>query len=135
MHRLIRAIADSALIGHPALASLVLNELKEQGSRLALDDFGTGYSSLRHLQALPFDELKVDASFVRAMTYTRESRKIAAAIIGLGNSLRLLTVAEGVEDQTHADMLPWLGCYLGQGYLFGRPVSAEALPSLPAERS
>src|SRR5260370_39244984 len=135
MHRLIRAIADSALIGHPALAYLIANELKEQGSLLSLDDFGTGYSSLRHLQALPFDELKVDASFVRAMTYTRESRKIAAAVVGLGNSLGLLTVAEGVEDQTHADMLLWLGCDLGQRYLFARPVSAQDLPSLPAERS
>ncbi len=135
LHRLILEITESALIGNPELAYLIANELKEQGSRLALDDFGTGYSSLRHLQALPFDELKVDASFVRAMTYTRESRKIAAAIIGLGNSLGLLTVAEGVEDQTHADMLLWLGCDLGQGYLFGRPVSAEDLPSLLAERS
>src|SRR5258708_40199468 len=69
------------------------------------------------------------------MTYPRESPKIAAAIIGLGNSLGLLTVAEGVEDQTHADMLLWLGCDLGQGYLFGRPVPAEDLPSILTERS
>jgi PAS domain S-box-containing protein len=135
LHRLILEITESALIGNPELAYLIANELKEQGSRLALDDFGTGYSSLRHLQALPFDELKVDSSFVRAMTFTRESRKIAAAVVGLGNSLGIITVAEGVEDQTHADMLLWLGCDLGQGYLFGRPVAAEDLPAVLAEKS
>ncbi len=134
LHRLILEITESALIGNPELAYLIANEVKEQGSRLALDDFGTGYSSLRHLQALPFDELKVDSSFVRAMTFTRESRKIAAAVVGLGNSLGIITVAEGVEDQTHADMLLWLGCDLGQGYLFGRPVAAEDLPAVLAEK-
>jgi PAS domain S-box-containing protein len=71
---------------------------------------------------LPFDELKIDASFVRPIAHTRESRKIAAAIIGLGNSLNLTTVAEGVENQAIADMLLWLGCDLGQGWLYGRAV-------------
>ncbi|HEY6412992.1 MAG TPA: EAL domain-containing protein, partial [Edaphobacter sp.] len=85
LQRLILEITESALIGNPELAYLIAHELQQQGSKLALDDFGTGYSSLRHLQALPFDELKVDATFVRSMTFTRESRKIAAAIIGLGN--------------------------------------------------
>jgi PAS domain S-box-containing protein len=127
LHRLILEITESALVGNTAQASFIANQLKEQGSRLALDDFGTGYSSLRHLQALPFDELKIDASFVRSMTHTRESRKIAAAIIGLGNSLDLVTVAEGVESQAHADMLLWLGCELGQGWLYGRPVPSEEL--------
>lgn len=132
LRRLILEITESALVGNTAQASFIANQLKEQGSRLALDDFGTGYSSLRHLQALPFDELKIDASFVRSMTHTRESRKIAAAIIGLGNSLNLVTVAEGVESQTHADMLLWLGCELGQGWLYGRPVPAEELSTVLA---
>jgi PAS domain S-box-containing protein len=127
LHRLILEITESALVGNTAQASFIANQLKDQGSRLALDDFGTGYSSLRHLQALPFDELKIDASFVRSMTHTRESRKIAAAIIGLGNSLDLVTVAEGVESQAHADMLLWLGCELGQGWLYGRPVPSGEL--------
>jgi PAS domain S-box-containing protein len=68
------------------------------------------------------------------MTHTRESRKIAAAIIGLGNSLDLVTVAEGIENQTHADMLLWLGCEVGQGWLYGRPVSADQLPTLLAAK-
>jgi PAS domain S-box-containing protein len=135
LNRLILEITESALVDNTEYVYFIANELKDQGSRLALDDFGTGYSNLRHLQALPFDELKIDASFVRSMTYTRESRKIAAAIIGLGNSLDLVTVAEGVEDQTHADMLLWLGCELGQGWLYGRPVPSEELPNLLAARS
>ena len=134
LHRLILEITESALVGNTEHATRIATELKEQGSRLALDDFGTGYSSLRHLQLLPFDELKIDASFVRSMNHTRESRKIAAAIIGLGNSLSLTTVAEGVEDQTIADMLLWLGCDIGQGWLYGRPVPPEQLPEALAER-
>ena len=128
LNRLILEITESALIGNTEHAYLIANELKQQGSRLAFDDFGTGYSSLRHLQALPFDEIKVDATFVRSMTHTRESRKIAAAVIGLGNSLGLVTVAEGIESQTHADMLLWLGCELGQGFLYGRPSLQKNFP-------
>ncbi len=134
LDRLILEITESAILGNPELAYLIAHELKEQGSRLALDDFGIGYSSLRQLQALPFDEIKVDASFVRSMTFTRESRKIAAAIVGLGNSLGLLTVAEGIEDQNHADMLLWLGCDIGQGYLYGRAAPAEDLPQTLAQK-
>ena len=134
LQRLILEITESALVGNSEHAARIANELKEQGSRIALDDFGTGYSSLRHLQLLPFDELKIDATFVRSMSHTRESRKIAAAIVGLGNSLSLTTVAEGVENQTIADMLLWLGCDIGQGWLYGRPVPPEQLPEALAER-
>jgi len=134
LDRLILEITESALVGNTEYAYRIATELKEQGSRLALDDFGTGYSSLRHLQSLPFDELKIDASFVRSMDHTRESRKIAAAIVGLGNSLSLTTVAEGVETQAIADMLLWLGCDVGQGWLYGRPVPPEELPETLAVR-
>jgi PAS domain S-box-containing protein len=134
LSRLILEITESALVSNSEPTFRIAQELKEQGSRLALDDFGTGYSSLRHLQSLPFDELKIDASFVRSITHTRESRKIAAAVIGLGNSLGLLTVAEGVETQAIADMLLWLGCDLGQGWVYGRPAPSDQLPAVLAER-
>ena len=134
LNRLVLEITESALVGNTEHAGRIANELKEQGSRLSLDDFGTGYSSLRHLQLLPFDELKIDASFVRSMNHARESRKIAAAVVGLGNSLGLTTVAEGIESQTIADMLLWLGCDVGQGWLYGRPVPPEQLPDILAER-
>lgn len=122
LKRLILEITESALIENIGQAQSIAQELKTLGIRLALDDFGTGYSSLRHLQSLPFDELKIDAGFVREMADTRESRKIVAAIVGLGHSLGLTTVAEGVETKEQSDMLLRLGCDIGQGWLYGPPV-------------
>jgi PAS domain S-box-containing protein len=123
LERLTVEITESALVGNIEHARSITEELKSLGVRIAIDDFGTGYSSLRHLHALPFDEIKVDRSFVQTMLTRRESRKIVAAIIGLGQSLGLVTVAEGVEDEAQADMLLWLGCDIGQGFLYGRPVA------------
>jgi PAS domain S-box-containing protein len=125
-------ITESALVNNLERARRSAAELKEMGCRLALDDFGTGYSSLRHLQALPFDELKIDQSFIQSMTNTRESRKIVATVVGLGHSLGMTTVAEGVETEEQADMLLWLDCELGQGWLFGRPLPAERIPDMVA---
>jgi PAS domain S-box-containing protein len=127
LHRLILEVTESALVDNMQQAREISQGLKEIGVRLALDDFGTGYSSLGHLQVLHFDELKVDASFVRSMDQTRESRKIAAAVVGLGHSLGLITVAEGIETAAQAEMLHWLGCEQGQGWLYGRPVPREEL--------
>lgn len=123
-------ITESALVDNLELSGSITVELKRLGVKLALDDFGTGYSSLRNLQALPFDELKVDRSFVSSMIQNRDSRKIVAAVIGLGQSLKLTTVAEGIENNTQADILRWLGCDLGQGWLYGPPVSVQDLPNV-----
>ena len=98
--------------------------------RLALDDFGTGYSSLRHLQLVPFDKLKIDQSFVGAMVADTESAEIVSAVVGLGHSLGLSTVAEGVETDEVAALLRGLGCDVGQGWLFGRPVPAHGIDAL-----
>jgi PAS domain S-box-containing protein len=125
--RLVFEITEAALIGNPDLARIITGEMRALGARLALDDFGTGYANLRQLQALPFDRLKVDASFVRSMRSQRESRKIVAAVVGLGHTLGLSTVAEGVEGQAEADMLISLGCDIGQGWLFGRPAPAHEI--------
>jgi EAL domain-containing protein (putative c-di-GMP-specific phosphodiesterase class I) len=109
------------------LARELLTELKELGVRLALDDFGTGHSSLRHLQMLSFDKIKIDRSFVHNMNGSLENGKIVAAVVGLGHSLGLPTVAEGVEDAATAAALRDMGCDIGQGWLFGRPLpEAEA---------
>jgi PAS domain S-box-containing protein len=132
LDRLILEITESALVDDLPRAQAVARELKAMGCRLALDDFGTGYSSLRHLQALPFDKLKVDRSFVSSMTDSRESRKIVAAVVGLGHSLGLITVAEGVETEEQASMLLWLGCDMGQGWLFGKPRPAAEIPAMVA---
>ena len=123
--RLELEITESALVGDLSLAREILRELKAMGVQLALDDFGTGYSSLRHLQMLPFDTLKIDASFVGAMVNDLESRKIVAAVVGLAQSLGLATVAEGIEETETSALLRSLGCDIGQGWLFGRPVSPE----------
>lgn len=128
--RLILEVTESALLKDVARARAVAEELKGLGCRLALDDFGTGYSSLRHLEALPFDKLKVDRTFVSSMTEVRESRKIVAAVVGLGQSLGLATVAEGVETPAQASMLLWLGCDLGQGWLYGKPAPVEEIPRM-----
>lgn len=130
LERLTIEVTESALLDNLERARKIARALKDMGCRLALDDFGTGYSSLRHLQALPFDELKIDFQFVQAMTNTRESRKIVAAIVGLGHSLDLITVAEGIEMRAQAEMLLCLGCQLGQGWLYGKPAPADAIPSM-----
>jgi PAS domain S-box-containing protein len=128
LSRLTLEITESALLGPLDLVKHLVDTLRAQGARLALDDFGTGYASLSLLQALPFDSLKIDASFVRSMSERRESRKIVAASLGLAQSLGIETVAEGVETEEQAAMLLGLGCDLGQGWLFGRPAVEAVIP-------
>ena len=132
LQRLIVEITESALVNNLDRARKIAIDLREMGCQLALDDFGTGYSSLNHLQALPFSKLKIDRSFVASMMEKRESRKIVAAVVGLGHSLGMATVAEGVEAEEHADILLWLGCELAQGWLYGRPLPAERIPEMVA---
>jgi PAS domain S-box-containing protein len=128
LSRLIVEITESALHHDLKQAQQVAGDLKAMGCKLALDDFGTGYSSLLHLQSMQFDEIKIDQSFVREMTIDRNCRKIVAAIIGLGQSLGLDTIAEGVETEEQADMLIWLGCEQAQGWRYGKAEAAEAIP-------
>jgi len=123
-------LTESALLADFALARSILDELKALGVRLSLDDFGTGYSSLRHLQMLPIDKIKIDSSFVRAMGADADSRKIVAAVVGLGHSLGLPTVAEGVEDVAAAIAVAELGCDIGQGYLFGKALPVAQATAL-----
>jgi PAS domain S-box-containing protein len=134
LHRLTLELTESALLDNLDRAAAVAHDLKGLGCRLALDDFGTGYSSLRHLHALPLDAIKVDRSFVESMTVRRESRAIVASVVGLGQGLRLITVAEGVETREQAEMLFWMGCDLGQGWFYGHPAMAVQLPGLLERR-
>ncbi len=127
-------LTESALVWDTEVARKVARELKEAGCELALDDFGTGYSSLSSLQSLPFDVLKVDRSFIGSMTTSKESRKIVAAVVGLGQSLGIATVAEGIETKEQDEMLLWLGCDQGQGWLYGRPVPAADLSGVVAAK-
>jgi diguanylate cyclase (GGDEF)-like protein len=96
--------------------------LKGQGIRLALDDFGTGYSSLSYLRRFPIDTLKIDKSFIDGVTTSAEGHAVVAAITQLGKTLHLEVVAEGLETAEQVETLRALGCPLGQGYHFSRPL-------------
>jgi EAL domain-containing protein (putative c-di-GMP-specific phosphodiesterase class I) len=101
-----------------------LNALKAIGVLLAMDDFGTGYSSLSYLSRFPIDILKMDRSF---LSPEHEESGLIAAIIALGNSMTLNVVAEGIEQPEQIEALQELGCELGQGFLFAKPMNHEAL--------
>ena len=102
-----------------------LRALKGLGLNLAIDDFGTGYSSLGYLQQFPIDVLKIDRSFVEAVGHENTDPVLARAIIALGRTLQLETIAEGIERPEQRDGLRRLGCTLGQGSHFARPMSAQ----------
>jgi len=121
-------ITEDAFVHDAFILSKPISKLKAEGISLAIDDFGTGYSSLRHLQILPFDKIKIDQSFVADMMSNPESRKIVEAIISLGRSMELTTVAEGVEQDEQRAALLRLGCDIGQGYVFAKAMPAEQAP-------
>jgi len=108
----------------------ILNELREIGIQIAIDDFGTGYSSLSYLKRFPINKLKIDQSFVRDMSDGTNDNCIVMAIIGMGHSLKLKVIAEGVETQAQSDVLKLNGCDEVQGYFFGRPMKNIDLASL-----
>ncbi|TXD93237.1 EAL domain-containing protein [Mitsuaria sp. TWR114] len=106
-----------------------LQQLHEMGVGVSVDDFGTGYSSLSYLKRLPVTELKLDKSFVRDLEQDADDRALSSAVIGIGRSLGLTVVAEGVETAGQRDLLLTMGCDAAQGWLFGRPMAPEALPA------
>jgi diguanylate cyclase (GGDEF)-like protein/PAS domain S-box-containing protein len=120
-------ITETVLMEDAESTSAALAELKHLGVRLTVDDFGTGYSSLAYLRRLPVDELKVDRAFVAGLLADPEASAIVAAIINLAHTLGLAAVAEGVETAEQLGRLRELGCDIGQGYYFGRPLPADAL--------
>jgi diguanylate cyclase (GGDEF)-like protein len=118
-------ITETVLMADTELAVKRLVELKELGVRLALDDFGTGYSSLSYLSRFPVDVLKMDRSFLREGA-TLEANGLATAVLALGATLSLEVVAEGIELSEQWQTLRDLGCKLGQGFLFARPMDADS---------
>jgi EAL domain-containing protein (putative c-di-GMP-specific phosphodiesterase class I) len=124
---LVLEITESAVM--ETTAAPVLDALKALGVRLAMDDFGTGYSSLSQLRRFPLDLLKIDRSFVAGIA-DGEGSSIAGAIVSVARALGLRTVAEGIEDAEQLSAVMELGCDLGQGFLFARPMPAEELTSL-----
>jgi diguanylate cyclase (GGDEF)-like protein len=129
---LILEITESVLIQDTEATIARLAELKGLGVRVAIDDFGTGYSSLSYLRQLPVDILKIDKSFIDGVQESPEASAVARAIIRLGHTLSLQTVAEGIEEPTQVDTLHKMQCDLGQGYLFAKPLSSAELEELLA---
>ena len=113
---------------HNSEGNLVkLRELKSLGVRLAIDDFGTGYSSLSYLHRFPIDILKIDRSFISRLTESAEGPKLARAVVMLGETLGLETVAEGVEIDDQVAQLLQLGCVAAQGFLFSHATSLDVV--------
>jgi len=119
-------ITESTLIENDERALSVLHELRLMGCRVSLDDFGTGYASLSYLRRFPFDKIKIDQSFLRGASHREEAAAIIAGTCDLAHRLKLTIVAEGIETEEHREIVRAAGCHLGQGYLFDKPLTAEA---------
>jgi diguanylate cyclase (GGDEF)-like protein len=133
---LILEITERLLLVDSPFVLRQLDELKQLGIRIAIDDFGTGYSSLAYLRDFPIDILKVDRSFVEPLGDDRQAVALVRCIIGIADALDLDVIAEGAESLAQVEVLSRIGCYVIQGYYFGRPSSAEDVDAyLSADRA
>jgi diguanylate cyclase (GGDEF)-like protein len=126
-HALTLELTESSLMVDPELAKRTMRQLAELGVSVAIDDFGTGYSSLAYLTDLPIGELKIDKSFVRAMSSDSRNAIVVRSTIELAHNLGLRTVAEGIEDAFTFERLRALGCELAQGFHMSKPLPANGL--------
>ena len=118
-------ITESIMIDSVDKALKCIDEIKEIGIHIAIDDFGTGYSSLSYLNRFPADLLKIDKSFIDEMDTSESSRQYVATIISIGHIMGFNVISEGVEDDGQLDTLKSIGCDYVQGFVWGRPLSAE----------
>jgi EAL domain-containing protein (putative c-di-GMP-specific phosphodiesterase class I) len=133
--RLVLEITETVLVSREEESIGRLHQLKALGVQLAIDDFGTGYSSLSSLQALPVDIIKIDRSFISQLQGDGEQANLARAVLGLGRTLRLQTVAEGVECDEQAAELRRLECNLAQGFFFARPTDSATVAGILQEHA
>lgn len=124
--RMTLELTESAFINDPEGAKRLLNALKGLDTNLAMDDFGTGYSNLAYLQQLPIDVLKIDRSFVTEMMVDKDKRAIVRTVLSLARALGMKTTAEGIESEEISEVLRRLGCSVGQGYYYARPMTRDA---------
>ncbi len=124
--RMMLELTESAFINDPDGAKRLLESLKALDTNLAMDDFGTGYSNLAYLQQLPIDVLKIDRSFVSGMLIDKDKRAIVRTVLSLARALGMKTTAEGIESEEISEVLRRLGCSVGQGYYFARPLTPDA---------
>jgi EAL domain-containing protein (putative c-di-GMP-specific phosphodiesterase class I) len=109
-------------------ARATLDTLHEHGVQIALDEFGVGQSSLACLRDLPLDGLKLDRAFITSLATSREAAAIVRAVTDMAHTLQFRVVAEGIETEAQAQVVEALGCDMGQGFLFSRPVTPERVP-------
>lgn len=128
--RMVVELTESMLMDDVDNSRALMQELKNLGVTLSIDDFGTGYSSLSYLKSFPLDELKIDRSFVMDLPGSTSDMAIVRAIIGLGHSLGMSVIAEGIETEGQLDSMKSLGCDNYQGFLFSRPVPVDAFVAL-----
>jgi EAL domain-containing protein (putative c-di-GMP-specific phosphodiesterase class I) len=119
-------ITERVLLSNAENSRLMLQELTNMGLRLSIDDLGTGYSSLSYLKNLPVCKLKIDRSFIQAITVSPRDAAITAALISMGHSLNLKVLAEGVETEEQMSFLRAHGCDEIQGFYFSQPLEADA---------
>jgi EAL domain-containing protein (putative c-di-GMP-specific phosphodiesterase class I) len=129
-HHVCLELTETTLIESGPATRAALDRLTDHGFGLGIDDFGTGYASLAYARSLPADTIKIDRSFVAGLTTSAEDRAVVAAVVELARSLGVATVAEGIETEEQLEVLRLLGCTLGQGYLFSRPVEAGEFAGL-----
>ncbi|AZI37201.1 putative bifunctional diguanylate cyclase/phosphodiesterase [Caenibius tardaugens] len=128
-------ITESCLHDQIGTVRSMITSLKNQGIRISLDDFGSGYSSLTQLRSLPFDQLKIDRSFVTGLADDEANRKLVEAIVSLAKGLNLPVTAEGIESEPVHQVLRSMGAMKGQGFLYGKPQSAWETSAMLAERN
>lgn len=121
---------ESALLRDGKAVLAVLRDIKGLGAQIATDDFGTGYSSLSCLRSFPFDEVKIDRSFIKDLPHDGNSAAIVRAIVGLSGALGMTITAEGVETREQAAELASENCTTLRGYLFSRPVPKQDVAEL-----
>ncbi len=132
-HLLTLEITESVLIEDLSKVTVILEKLRELGVKIALDDFGTGYSSLAYLRRLDVDYIKIDQSFVRDLEQSSETQLILDALVDIAKGLNKMLVVEGIETEAQAEIVRKLGCDIGQGYLWGRPIpKSEAVSHVQA---
>ncbi|MGA1834319.1 putative bifunctional diguanylate cyclase/phosphodiesterase [Rhizobium wenxiniae] len=134
-NRLDLEVTEGAVLMNSSSVMNTFSQLKAIGVRFSMDDFGTGYSSLSYLQKFPFDKIKIDQSFVRSIAASPDSLSIIRAICALGKTLGLTTIAEGVETEEQFAQIQKKGCQQVQGYLTGKPLSAELADQIVAASS
>ena len=120
-------ITETTVMEDVGIAQLIIEELKAYGFAISIDDFGTGYASIGYLKKFMFDHLKIDISFIKEIVANAKDRTIVEAIISIARTLDLKTIAEGIESEEQLDVMSALGCEMGQGFLWDKPITAAQI--------